>query len=1422
MLYLMTDDKSHIARTLWEKGRLRDLRSLALSFLKRGRRGKKAPDDAGPEDLRLYYLALSELGYLGLALRFISRARRRFPSPLLDIEYARELIRVHRPARALELLKNLLASDLTDELIRSCMGLQCLALGSMRAFESAAVWLKKAGEYKTSGNEPLHYRDGIAFYRAVKNFSGGEALIEEAIRKYPDNYFLRMESAFFMMDQMNLSEAAEHLMHASRILPESFTAVYYMGLNLLEMEHYEEARDALEVACSLAPDNDFSSNAAWSAGAALLNLHEYDKAMTWFRAAKDDAMVRVCLNIQIGAVKEEILLNIFQDREVTYFISTADVISCLLLFFQAACDKPAQNPSEEDFTPFQMRKALEKCDLRTLAFKISRDRLIQMIHSGLPVLFHVTSFDGRYPALIYGYDPMRDLFSVAGLNIAQKIRYDAIAETSAPMDGWCLVAFTPEEESRVLNMITRDEDQRFRRVEKVEDDIHRAYLAGIDRKMEDLSRVGNPISRKRMFHLLKMARDPHGNPESTLTPLLKASSNAPYDLAIAARDYYRAGDFRKAIQACALAIRNGDKAAGYLAAQIALEAGLPNLALRFNSIRLSDNPSSPENLIQRAVCLRDLHDYEEAFNFFKFASESHPDDPLLLREMGETYRARAIYDKAEDLLNRALQINPADSSSWEALVNLYEEAICPLSADTACKKAMEENPDESWPLQLYAGHLIRAGLYQEALDLLNGALKNFPEKIEIFLLKADALAALGMVDQAEKEFERLVSRRQGDRAILVEKGFFILDNGQPEDARECFDIALADGEYLPARIGLIHALALDNQYASAYEMIEKHISDVSRDQQKIHDLMFQLSCILDCIPRSVNLLLNVARTCEDFVNAGYLYELTDQYNLAYRIYEKALQYTGDRSQALFRMGQIHHRRGEIDQARDIYQQALANDPRHYGCLEGLALLAMENGQTSLAFRRMEDLIRLYPRHDASVTLYLDLAQNTDSMERAGRFFTSLPPDEEMPERRLLILGEIEDACNHFDLAGEFFQQALEAGETSFDAAIRLAEVRFKQGDHDKALNILNDVQEMHPDEPRAIFLRARIKAETDERKEAISLCLRAIEAEEPDEEHETMLYSFLADQMTRDDIEEWIFQERFQSEYPERFFSRLGETYERRGDLDTARRLYEALKPTLPYSRSFEAVTGLVIIARQEQDTQGLEWLSAHIHHNLAEFRKRPDKFNPQQVAALFEAAATYRETGSRDEASLMESLDYWRRAIRLARAPWSLERAAFVCLDLGELTNKREYFQEGLCYLREIANPFQRPSPVSIAMADLYYHLEMYERAATEYSRFFRSETDRGDPVFETPFMRYLDALEKINSPVEDIMDLARRKLSDLGPSQESASYRAALQERMFHDYMRLRRHGAAIQSAIRSRGFFQGLFHYMHDIFHPWGKSR
>lgn len=1402
---------------LFEKGRYLELKD---EFQRKWTvEGPGAEKDGLIDPYALYFAiqALKRLGYFRLAYEAVSFLIKREKNNDIHLEYIRLNLHFQRIVKAIHLLDELRKMDkkLPEKTLGEIMGLYSRAYALAGSSKTSAAFLARAAEYRTDQNEISLILDQIFVLERLGEEEKIESVLEEATASHPDSFRLFLAQGALLSRRQRWKEAVLSFHDAARMRPEDFFPPYNLASVFIATGASDVAYDAFKDARNLAPDNDYSEKTAWGMAFSLFLEQKFEEAAAWFRKTRNEEMVRFCLEAQMERSKTAPVFLDMNLEAADNNLSAVDAAGALLDFFNEKSDDHFIQTRIVHTLPLAARESLEKSGLRTAAFQFSPQRLYSILKSGLPVIIELNDFSGRYFGVITGIDPKRGMVFIYGTPKKGYYYHDLKILTEFS-EGWSLVSGPAEKMDHISELISSETDSLFRLLEEAEHAVAKGYPLLCGKKLQMVGKTKFLTIRRKLGHLLQMERSPYSNPAPTLQHLLKKTGKTPAALGFSVSEYLGAEDYYQASETAGRALSLGIKEAAFFKALSELKMGKIERALRFNSIALSRDPGNPDYLIQRASCLAREGDYEDSFRWFRLVEDSHPDYPPFLEALGEVCRLMGEYEKAESYLMQSLSVRPDSPVVWENLIALYEEQQKFHSADSVTRDMISRFRNQTWAVEMRTEYLLRRGEPEEALEFCNEILLDQPYSIQIRLAKIHCLQSLEEFDEIEKQFTTLLNGVQPggeNRRVFTEMAFFLTGSGRLEEAEEYLDLALAEGDYVPALIARSHWHAVCAEYGSAWHDLQNVMSRMSLTPDLL-DFFYQLSAIMNIADKASTFILSLSRNASSLTHAGFLYEIMDSFEEAMIYYRKALKTRGDKSFPHYRLGRIFHKTADFDRACRHYRKALEHDRRHYGALEQLTLLEYALDNKSRAFNIVEQMISLYPEDDVAIDIYLNMSLAENRLERAYEYLFSIRTATEFPERNNVILGEIEEALHRLDIAAQFYEQALEIDDYYPLSYSHLAELEMKRGDYLKAMQWVDRLLENSPDHSEGYLFRAQIHEKRGMYNEARRDVISSIEYSLSDES-ETGAYDLLASVLENTEVEDYILDEEDLFNKPDDFLVRLGEAYERKGDLNSAKKLYLAHKPFRTQRRSYSALIGLIFVSRQENDGKMLKRINSCLHRDLIKAANLPNVFDPVKKASLFEAMAFFLETGDHNENNLTSSLTYWEKSIKLTRSPWAMEHSASICLELGEITGNEYYFRKSLRYLMEIYDPLDQRLDLAPMLGDVFYRLGRYEDAVREYSTCFIPGDI--DPEMQPVFLRYLDALEKINSPVTDITDIAEQTLRDLGPDHAFDSYRGAIEDRIFHSYFRARKHRAALRSAISSRGFMKGLFRYVKRMFHP-----
>jgi tetratricopeptide (TPR) repeat protein len=144
-------------------------------------------------------------------------------------------------------------------------------------------------------------------------------------------------------------------------------------------------------------------------------------------------------------------------------------------------------------------------------------------------------------------------------------------------------------------------------------------------------------------------------------------------------------------------------------------------------------------------------------------------------------------EEALDLLRKASEIDPEDSSLWDrqarALSNLgrYEEAV------EAANKSLKVNPVNHPLLGVKGLALFNLGRYDDALSCLDEALRMDPEDIVALLAKGQVLLSSGRYEEALTSLDAVLDKEWTNIDALILKGLALSKLGRYEEGIRCWD-----------------------------------------------------------------------------------------------------------------------------------------------------------------------------------------------------------------------------------------------------------------------------------------------------------------------------------------------------------------------------------------------------------------------------------------------------------------------------------------------------------------------------------------------------------------------------------------------------------------------------------------------------------
>lgn len=258
----------------------------------------------------------------------------------------------------------------------------------------------------------------------------------------------------------------------------------------------------------------------------------------------------------------------------------------------------------------------------------------------------------------------------------------------------------------------------------------------------------------------------------------------------------------------------------------------------------------------------------------------------------------------------------------------YEEAIASLNACLQLSDGMIQNMDFDVNYYLATAY-YKNGNLREAADTYTAILDLRPEETDAHFLRGTAFLALGEYEEAQKDFDRVLSLTNGNCDRLIAICQVLAEHGYQEIGQQYLQQTLSEkGDKLKDYDkGRIYYYLKD--YVQACNYLEK-----SRD----------------------------TGTAEAYLYLGKAYEATGDYNYAASVYTSYITKDAENAEVYNQLGLCRMKQGEYEQALEAFQTAM--NIENNGIMQSLQfneIVAYEYlGQYQQAAVLMGNYVATYP------------------------------------------------------------------------------------------------------------------------------------------------------------------------------------------------------------------------------------------------------------------------------------------------------------------------------------------------------------------------------------------------------------------------------------------------------------------------------
>ncbi|MGD9589668.1 MAG: tetratricopeptide repeat protein [Pyrinomonadaceae bacterium] len=271
----------------------------------------------------------------------------------------------------------------------------------------------------------------------------------------------------------------------------------------------------------------------------------------------------------------------------------------------------------------------------------------------------------------------------------------------------------------------------------------------------------------------------------------------------------------------------------------------------FKTKRGTENPEA-YRLYMMAMNLseeRGVQNLQNALGYLQRAVDMDPNYALAWAGKAHLHRdivghgdpdAKGHYEKSMEAITKALAIDPNLSDAYSALCqnkNRYE--YDPVGAETACKRALELDPDSPQAHKTYANFLYSRGRFDEAISHIRTAMDLQPVSYKNQQIYGLTLYYARRFDEAEAQFKRLLELNPNHNYINAQLVLILEAQGKGSEAFEYFIKSLAGKKADQGTIERFKAVYARSGWPGVtLERINKEASEMGS---------FQLACLYSSV-----------------------------------------------------------------------------------------------------------------------------------------------------------------------------------------------------------------------------------------------------------------------------------------------------------------------------------------------------------------------------------------------------------------------------------------------------------------------------------------------------------------------------------------------------------------------------------------------
>ena len=202
------------------------------------------------------------------------------------------------------------------------------------------------------------------------------------------------------------------------------------------------------------------------------------------------------------------------------------------------------------------------------------------------------------------------------------------------------------------------------------------------------------------------------------------------------------------------------------------------------------NLMNDQNYLELAVFYQNRKMFEEAEEMFKRAIEINPKNEWIYIRFAETYQFTETFEEAEEMFKRAIEINPESYNAYLGLARYYS-TIGSYKQEEMLKKSIKLTPNNTYtyhsqPFYMLGDYYFKNGNLKGSIDMFKKAIEIYPGNVDAYDYLLNCYKNNKNISEGEEFFKKNMEMYPNYYITYYELGLFYQNLGRFKEAEEMF------------------------------------------------------------------------------------------------------------------------------------------------------------------------------------------------------------------------------------------------------------------------------------------------------------------------------------------------------------------------------------------------------------------------------------------------------------------------------------------------------------------------------------------------------------------------------------------------------------------------------------------------------------